>query len=58
MDNEVVDVPVDYNFLLGHIMIHAMMAIVSSESRVIWLPHWGNNFVIDQLDECILEIVV
>ena len=39
MDVEVVDAPRDYNFLLGRSWIHVMMAIVSSESRVIQFPH-------------------
>ena len=29
VDVEVVDAPIDYNFLLGHSWIHVMMAIVS-----------------------------
>ena len=32
VDVEVVDVPIDYNFLLGPSWIHAMMSIVSSVS--------------------------
>ena len=32
VDFEVVDVPIDYNFLLGHSWIHVMMYIVSSNS--------------------------
>ena len=39
VDVEVVDAPIDYNFLLGCSWIHAMMAIVFSESRVIRFPH-------------------
>ena len=58
VDVEVVDVPIYYNFLLGHSWIHAMIAIVSSESRVIRFPHWGNIFMVDQLDYYMLEIVV
>ena len=30
VDIEVVDAPIDYNFVLGHSWIHAMMVIVSS----------------------------
>ena len=35
-----------------------MMVIVYLESRVIQFPHWGNIFMIDQLDYCMLEIVI
>ena len=35
-----------------------MMAIVSLDSQVICFPHWGNIVMIDQLDYCMLEIVV
>ena len=38
-DVEVVDVPIDYTFLLGCIWIHVKIDIVSSESWVIWFPH-------------------
>ena len=41
VDVEVVYAPIDYNFLLGRNWIHAMMAIISSESQVIRFPHWG-----------------
>ena len=34
------------------------MAIVSSKSRVIRFPHWGNIVMIDQLDYCILETAI
>ena len=32
VDGEVVDAPIDYNFLLGRSCIHAMMVVVSSDS--------------------------
>ena len=32
VDVKVVDAPIDYNFLLGHIWIHAIMDIVSLKS--------------------------
>ena len=35
-----------------------MIAIVSSESRVIRFPHWGKIVMIDQLDYCMLETVI
>ena len=41
VDVEVVNAPIYYNFLLGHSWIHAMIAIVSSKSQVIWFYHWG-----------------
>ena len=47
--------PIDYNFLLGRSWIHAMIAIVSSESRAIRFPHWGKIVMIGQLDYCMLE---
>ena len=47
---EVVDAPIDYKFMLGHIWIHVMISIVSSESQVIRFPHWGNIAMIEQLD--------
>ena len=55
VDVEVVDAPIDYSFLLGPSWIHAMMAIMYLESRVIQFPHWGNIVMIDQLDYCMLE---
>ena len=39
MDVELVDAPIDFNFLLGRSWIHAMIAIVSLVSRVIRFPH-------------------
>ena len=58
VDVEVVFVPIDYNFLSGSFWIHAMIAIVSLESQVIWFPHWGNIVMIDQLDYCMLETTI
>ena len=58
MDVEVVDAPIDYNFLLGCNWIHALMAIVSLVSRVVQFLHWWNIVMIKQLDYCMLEIVV
>ena len=53
-----IDAPTDYSFILGLNWIHTMIGIVSSEPRVIWLPHWGEIFMIDQLDYCILETAI
>ena len=55
VDVEVVDAPIDYNFLLERSWIHVMMAIVSLVSQVFRFPHWGKVFMIDQLDYCMLE---
>ena len=41
VDVEVVDAPIDYNFILGRSWKHVIMDIVSSEFRVIQFPHWG-----------------
>ena len=49
VDVEVVNFPLDYKFMLGFIWIHVIMAIVSSESRVIRFHHWGNIVMIDQI---------
>ena len=58
MDVEVIDAPIDYNFLFIHSLIHAIMAIVSSESRVIRFPHWGKFVMIEQLYYYMIKIVV
>ena len=58
VDVEVVDAPIDYNFLLGRSWIHAMMSITYLESQVIRFPHWGKVVMIDQLDYCMLEISI
>ena len=50
IDVEVVDVPANYNYILGRSWIHVIMAIVSSKSRDIRFPHWGNIIMIDLLD--------
>ena len=50
--------PIDFNFLVGHSWIHMMIALVSLESQIIWFPHWGKTVMIDQLDYCMLEIVI
>ena len=55
---EVAYEPIYYNFLLRHSWIHAMIAIVYSESRVIRFPHWGKIVMIDQLDYCMLETAI
>ena len=58
MEVEVIDAPIDYNFLLGCSWINEMMNIVYLESRVISFPHWGNIVMIDQLYFYMLEIIV
>ena len=55
---EVVHVPIDYNFLLGHSWTHAMITIVSSEPRMIRFPHQGKIVMINQLDYCMLKTAI
>ena len=56
VDVEVVDVPIDYNMLLGCSWMHAMTMVVSLVFRVIRFPHQENIIIIDQLDYCSPEI--
>jgi hypothetical protein len=46
---EVVDVPIDYNLLLGHSWTYAMQAVVVTVFRVLLFPHEGQIVTIDQL---------
>jgi hypothetical protein len=46
---EVVDVPLDYNILLGHNWTYAMKTIVSLVFHILCFPHEGNIVMIDQL---------
>ena len=50
VDVEVVDAPIDYNILLALSWIHAMMEVVSSVFRLVWIPHQENIVTINQLD--------
>jgi hypothetical protein len=45
---EVVDVPLDYNLLLGHNWTYAMAVIISSIFRILCFPHQGEIVTIDQ----------
>jgi hypothetical protein len=46
---EVVDVPLDYNLLLGRSWTYAMHAVVATVFRVLCFPHEGWIVTIDQL---------
>jgi hypothetical protein len=46
---EVVDVPLDYNLLLGKSWTYAMHAVVATVFRVLLFPHEGQTVSIDQL---------
>jgi hypothetical protein len=46
---EVVDAPLDYNFLLGRNWIYALVAIVLFVFRTLCFPHEGKIVTIDQL---------
>ena len=47
---EVIDAPLDYNFLLGRNWTYAMSAIASAIFCVVVFPHEGKLVTIDQLD--------
>ena len=47
LDVEVVDAPLDYNLLLGHIWCYAMTVVVSSIFHLIMFPHKGKFVKID-----------
>jgi len=46
---EVINIPLDYNLLLGHTWVYAMVAVISNYFRMIVLPHKGRIVAIDQL---------
>ena len=46
---EVIDAPLDYNFLLGRSWTYAMSAIASAVLRVVVFPHEGKLVTVDQL---------
>ena len=46
---EVIDVPLDYNLLLGRSWTYAMSAIASAIFRVVVFPHEGKLVTVDQL---------
>ena len=47
---EVIDAPLDYNFLLGRSWTYAMSTIALVIFRVVVFPHKGKMFTVDQLD--------
>jgi hypothetical protein len=49
VDVEVVDMPLDYNLLLGHNWTYAMTAVVSHFFCTLFFPHEGKIMMIDQL---------
>ena len=49
---EVVDTPIDYNFLLGQSWTYKMEVIPSSYFRCIKFPHEGKLVTVDQLSFC------
>ena len=46
---EVIDAPLDYNFLLGRSWTYSMSAIASAVLRVVVFPHEGKLVIVDQL---------
>jgi hypothetical protein len=46
---EVIDAPLDYNILFGHIYMYAMKAVASSVFRTMMFPHKGKIITIDQV---------
>jgi hypothetical protein len=46
---EVIDVPLDYNILLGRIWTYSMQALVATVFCVLMFPHEGQIVTIDQL---------
>lgn len=52
VDIEVVDAPLDYNFLIGLSWFYAMIAATSSIFRVLQFPHQGQIATIDRCDYC------
>ena len=49
---EVVNVPLDYNLLLGRSWFYPMRAVASTVYRLVHFPHQGKIVSIDQLDYC------
>jgi hypothetical protein len=50
VDIKVVDVTLDYNFLLGLTWFYAMTVIASSMFRILRFPHQGNIIIVDHID--------
>ena len=49
IDVMVVQVPLDFNMLLGGDYVYAMKSVVSTLFRVMHFPHFGKIVTIDQL---------
>ena len=49
---EVVNVPLDYNLLLGRSWFYPMRVVASTVYRLVRFPHQGRIISIDQLDYC------
>jgi hypothetical protein len=47
---KVVDVPMDYNLLLGHSCFYEMIFIASSIFHILRFPHQGKIIIVDQLN--------
>jgi hypothetical protein len=52
---EVVDVPLDYNILLGRIWTYTMTIVVSTVFRILCFPHDDRIIIIDQLSFSCLD---
>jgi hypothetical protein len=55
VDVEVVDVPLDYNLLLGRSWFYAMSVVASSVFRCVQFPHQDKIVTVDQLDLCMTD---
>jgi hypothetical protein len=56
VDIEVVDMPLDYNLLLGRSWFYAMTKIASTVFRILRFPHHGKIIIVDQMDYITLDI--
>jgi hypothetical protein len=50
VDIEVVDVPLDYNLLLGLSWFYRMIVVASSIFHILQFPRQGKIVIVDQLD--------
>ena len=56
IQGEAVDVPLDYNLLLGRNWFYAMTVVASTVFRTLQFPHLGRIVMIDQLDFCTPDV--
>jgi hypothetical protein len=56
VDIEMVDVPLDYNLLLGRSWFYVMTIITSSVFHIFLFPHEGTIVTVDQLDYITLDL--